>query len=417
MRRLGVFALDDKFGNMRIIRSMDPISNPFSPGAGTPPPELAGRGELRETVRIAIERTRQCRPAKSVLMVGLRGVGKTVLLDRMRADAEASGIFTLRVEAPENRSLPALLAPQLRLALLKLSKIEAAREAAQRALRGLAGFAKALKVKYNDIEVGLDFDPEPGLADNGDLEGDLVALIEAAGIAARNAGTALAIFVDELQYVPEGELAALITALHMAAQKSLPVIMVGAGLPQLRGRTGRAKSYAERLFDFPEVGPLPPDAARHAIEKPANDAGVAVTEGALEQIVAQTRGYPYFVQEWGKHSWDTASQSPINESDVLAATSAAVATLDESFFRVRFDRLTGGEKRYMRAMAELGPGPHRSGDIASSLGRDVSALAPTRAQLIAKGMIWSPNHGDTAFTVPLFDEFMHRIMPGTDWKT
>ncbi len=395
---------------------MDPVGNPFSPGAGTPPPELAGRDDLRETVRIAIERTRKCRPAKSVLMVGLRGVGKTVLLDRMRADAEANGIHTLRIEAPENRSLPALLAPQLRLALLKLSKIEAARDAAQRALRGLAGFAKALKVKFKDIEVGLDFDPEPGLADNGDLEVDLPALIEAAGIAARSAGTALAIFVDELQYVPEAELAALITALHMAAQQSLPVIMIGAGLPQLRGRTGRAKSYAERLFDFPEIGPLPPDAAKRAIEKPANDAGVEVTKEALNAIVGQTRGYPYFVQEWGKHSWDTANQSPIHEDDVLGATATAVATLDESFFRVRFDRLTGAEKRYMRAMAELGPGPHRSGDIASALGRDVSSLAPTRAQLIAKGMIWSPSHGDTAFTVPLFDEFMRRIMPGPDWR-
>ena len=395
---------------------MDPVGNPFSPGAGTPPPELAGRDDLRETVRIAIERTRKCRPAKSVLMVGLRGAGKTVLLDRMRADAEANGIHTLRIEAPENRSLPALLAPQLRLALLKLSRVEAARDAAQRALRGLAGFATALKVKFKDIEVGLDFDPEPGLADNGDLEVDLPALIEAAGITARSAGTALAIFVDELQYVPETELAALITALHMAAQRSLPVIMIGAGLPQLRGRTGRAKSYAERLFDFPEIGPLPPDAAKRAIEKPANDAGVEVTKGALSAIVEQTRGYPYFVQEWGKHSWDTASQSPINEDDVLGATAAAVATLDESFFRVRFDRLTGAEKRYMRAMAELGPGPHRSGDIASTLGRDVSSLAPTRAQLIAKGMIWSPSHGDTAFTVPLFDEFMRRIMPGPDWR-
>ncbi|BAP90021.1 AAA ATPase [Burkholderiales bacterium GJ-E10] len=395
---------------------MDPVGNPYSPGAGTPPPELAGRDDLRETVRIAIERTRKCRPAKSVLMVGLRGVGKTVLLDRMRADAEANGIYTLRIEAPENRSLPALLAPQLRLALLKLSRVEAARDAAQRALRGLAGFATALKVKFKDIEVGLDFDPEPGLADNGDLEVDLPALIEAAGIAARSAGTALAIFVDELQYVPEAELAALITALHMAAQQSLPVIMIGAGLPQLRGRTGRAKSYAERLFDFPEIGPLPPDAAKRAIEKPANDAGVDITKGALSAIVEQTRGYPYFVQEWGKHSWDTASQSPISEDDVLGATAAAVATLDESFFRVRFDRLTSAEKRYMRAMAELGPGPHRSGDIASTLGRDVSSLGPTRAQLIAKGMIWSPSHGDTAFTVPLFDEFMRRIMPGPDWR-
>ena len=350
-------------------------------------------------------------------MVGLRGVGKTVLLDRMREDAEASGIHTLRVEAPESRSLPAILAPQLRQALLRLSRNERSKELAQRALRGLAGFAKALKFKYDDIEVGFDFEPEPGLADNGDLEHDLQALLEAAGSAAQKAGTALAMFVDELQYVKEDELAALITALHRAAQRRLPLVLVGAGLPQLRGRMGRAKSYAERLFDFPEIGPLPPSAARTAITKPAKAEGVEVNDDALEQIVQQTRGYPYFLQEWGKHAWDTATKSPITLSDVDLASSSVIAALDESFFRVRFDRLTPLEKRYLRAMAELGPGPHRSGDIAEQLHRDVTALGPTRNQLIGKGMIWSPNHGDTAFTVPLFDEFMHRIMPDDDWRS
>lgn len=395
---------------------MDPIRNPFAPGAGTPPPELAGRDELRETLRITLERTRLGRPAKSILMVGLRGVGKTVLLDRIREDAEASGIHTLRVEAPESRSLPAILAPQLRLALLRLSRNEKAKELAQRALRGLAGFARSLKVKYADIEVGFDFEPEPGLADNGDLEQDLQALLEAAGAAAQKAETALAMFVDELQYVEEDQLAALITALHRAAQRRLPIVLVGAGLPQLRGRMGRAKSYAERLFDFPGIGPLPPSAARTAIAKPTESEGVEVNEDALDCIVEQTRCYPYFLQEWGKHSWDVASNSPITIQDVEMASVSAIAALDESFFRVRFDRLTPLEKRYLRAMAELGPGPHRSGDISEQLSRDVTTLGPTRNQLIAKGMIWSPSHGDTAYTVPLFDEFMHRIMPGDDWK-
>jgi len=394
---------------------MDPVTNPFAPGAGTPPPELAGRAELREAVRVAIERVRRGLPAKSLLMVGLRGVGKTVLLDRMRQDAEGTGIQTLRVEAPEGRSLPALLAPQLRQAMLRLSRNDQARDLAQRALRALAGFAKSLKVKYEDIEVGLDFDPEPGLADNGDLEQDLLALLESAAAAAQKAGTAIAIFVDELQYVEEEQLAALVTALHRTAQDQLPVVLVGAGLPQLRGRMGRAKSYAERLFDFPEVGPLPPAAARLAIAKPARNQGVDVTPEALDAIVHETRGYPYFVQEWGKHAWDVAATSPITLEDVERASTTAVASLDESFFRVRFDRLTPAEKRYLRAMADLGPGPHRSGDIASRLGREVTSLGPTRNQLIAKGMIWSPHHGDTAFTVPLFDEFMRRIMPGSDW--
>lgn len=395
---------------------MDPVRNPFAPGAGTPPPELAGRDDLRETVRIALERVRLGLPTKSILMVGLRGVGKTVLLDRMRDDAEAAGIHAVRVEAPEARSLPALLAPQLRQALLRLSRNEQAKALAQRGLRALAGFAKSLKIKYQDIEVGLDFDPEPGLADNGDLEHDLQALVEAVGEAAQKAGTALVLFVDELQYVEEDQLAALITALHRAAQRRLPIVLVGAGLPQLRGQMGRAKSYAERLFDFPEIGPLREPDARVAIAKPARDQGIDIDEDALTNIVHRTHGYPYFLQEWGKHTWDTASASPITSNDVERASQAAVAALDESFFRVRFDRLTPLEKRYLRAMAELGPGPHRSGDIADQLGRKVTSLGPTRNQLIAKGMIWSPNHGDTAFTVPLFDEFMHRIMPGDDWK-
>ena len=395
---------------------MDPVRNPYSPGAGAPPRELAGRDKIRDQVRIAIARLQLGNPAKSVLMVGLRGVGKTVLLEQMRTDAESSDAFTVRVEAPEGRSLPAILAPQLRQALLRVSRIDAAKDVAQRGLRALAGFAKALKVKYEDIEVGLDFDPEPGLADNGDLEGDLTSLLEQVGLAARNAKKTIVMFLDELQYVEEGQLAALISALHRCAQGQLPVTVVGAGLPQLRGLSGEAKSYAERLFDFPMIGPLNKLEAKQAIVKPANTEGVDFTPDAVEEIVSRTRGYPYFLQEWGKHSWDVAVQSPITLSDVIAASAQAVAALDESFFRVRFDRLTPTEKTYLRAMAELGPGPHRSGDIAESLGRAVTSLGPIRSSLISKGMVWSPTHGDTAFTVPLFDEFMKRIMPGGGWN-
>jgi hypothetical protein len=395
---------------------MDPVRNPYAPGAGTPPPELAGRDELLRAVAIATQRIRAGRPAKSVLMVGLRGAGKTVLLDRMREQAEAAGMHTLRVEAPEGRSLPAMLAPQLRQALLRLSRTKQARELGHRALRALAGFAKALKLKYADIEVGIDFAPEAGLADNGDLEHDLQALLEAAGSAARAAGTALILCVDELQYVPEEQLAALITALHRCAQQQVPVMLVGAGLPQLPGQMGRAKSYAERLFDFPFVGPLDPAAARDALEIPARALGVAITPGAIAHMVTATEGYPYFLQEWGKHAWDVADASPIDLRDVKVASIEATAALDESFFRVRFDRLTPAERQYLRAMAELGAGPHRSGDIAAVLGRKVTALAPIRNHLIAKGMIWSPSHGDTAFTVPMFDAFMRRSLPGDDWR-
>jgi hypothetical protein len=308
-----------------------------------------------------------------------------------------------------------MLAPQLRQSLLRLSRSEKARDLAQRALRGLAGFVGALRIQFADIEVGLDLDPEPGLADNGDLEHDLQALFESSGAAAQAASTALVMFIDEMQYVEEDQVAALITALHRTAQRSFPVMLVGAGLPQLRGRMGKAKSYAERLFDFPEIGALGEEAARRAIAKPIHNEGADITDEALELIVAETRGYPYFLQEWGKHSWDTAPESPIDAASVRVASTAALAALDDSFFRVRFDRMTPGEKKYLRAMAELGPGPHRSGEIADVLGREVTSLGPTRSAIIGKGMVWSPHHGDTAFTVPLFDEFMRRIMPGTDW--
>ncbi|MET3140092.1 hypothetical protein AAKU61_004476 [Undibacterium sp. GrIS 1.2] len=394
---------------------MNPILNPYSPGAGSPPPELAGRDAVRQKMSLCIERLRRGKPAKSLMLVGLRGVGKTVLLDQMMKDAEASGVVTIRIEAPEGRSLPALLAPQLRLGLLRLSRTEKAKEVSIRGLRALAGFVGKMKIKFNDIEVGLDYEPEAGLADNGDLEGDLTMLFEQVGMAAKAADTLVAIYIDELQYVPEKQMAALISALHRCAQLQLPLAVIGAGLPQLRGRMGDAKSYAERLFDFPEIGPLSAEDATNAIVKPAREEDVEVDDDAVALIVSYTKGYPYFLQEWGKHAWDIALESPISRTDVEAASTEAVATLDESFFRVRFDRLTPSEKRYLRAMAELGPGPHRSGDIASYMKRESASLGPVRSSLIVKGMVWSPNHGDTAFTVPLFDEFMKRIMPGKEW--
>lgn len=390
---------------------MNPIQNPYTPGAGTPPSELAGRDDLRERVRVCIERLRIGNTAKSVLMVGLRGVGKTVLLDQMRSDAEASGIHTIRLEAPENRSLPALLAPALRVALLRLSQIEAAKALAQKSLRALAGFAKALKFKFLDIEVGIDLEPEKGLADNGDLEGDLTALFVVVGQAAKAAKTVLVIFIDELQYVKQTEFAALISALHRCAQLKLPLTVVGAGLPQLLSLAGEAKSYAERLFDYPIIDKLDRFAAEDAIRKPALHLNVDYDDDAVAGIIATTQGYPYFLQEWGKHAWDLAQASPITALDVERASKITVAALDESFFRVRLDRTTPSEKRYLRAMAELGAGPHRSGDIAQHLNKKANSFGPVRSSLISKGIVWSPIHGDTAFTVPLFHEYLLRTVP------
>lgn len=390
---------------------MDPRTNPYAPGAGTPPPELAGRDDILERAAIALDRIRAHRAARSVILHGLRGVGKTVLLNRIRLDAEARGIATVRIEAPEERSLPALLAPALRSALLRLRRLEATKAGLHKAMRALAGFASALKVKYQDIEFGLDFEKEEGLADSGDLDTDLADLMTSIGEAAAERGTAVVLFIDELQYVPEEQLASLIMALHGANQAQLPITMVAAGLPQLIGQTGRAKSYAERLFEFIKIDRLDETAAIAAIRVPAEKEDVTYDDAAVTEILNQTLGYPYFLQEWGKHSWNVALTSPIGLSDAEQATQEALAELDESFFRVRFDRLTPAEKRYMRAMAELGAGPHRSGDIAEMIGRKVTNVAPIRNALIAKGMIFSPAHGDTAFTVPLFDGFMKRIMP------
>jgi hypothetical protein len=396
---------------------MDPVINPYAPGAGTPPPELAGRDALRENIRIAVKRMRIGNAAKSLILVGLRGVGKTVLLDQMRKDVEALGALTLRIEAPEDRSLPALLAPQLRTTLLGLSKVDAARDLARKSLRALAGFAKALKLKYGDIEVGVDLEAEAGLADNGDLETDLSVLLQQVGLAAKSANTILVMFIDELQYVQEDELSALISAMHRCAQEKLPLTLVAAGLPQLVGRAGKAKSYAERLFDYPEIGPLSNSEASIALTRPAADLDVRFEDTAVDEIFRCTFGYPYFLQEWGKHVWDLAPSSPITKADVERASDVALAALDENFFRVRFDRCTPAERRYLRAMAELGPGPHRSGDIAQTLSQKVITLAPLRNRLIRKGMIWAPSHGDTAFTVPLFHDYLARVMPGDAWKS
>ncbi|MCX6976158.1 MAG: ATP-binding protein [Verrucomicrobia bacterium] len=390
---------------------MNPRTNPYAPGAGTVPPELAGRSEVIEKAAIALDRCRNGLAARGLLLVGLRGVGKTVLLTRISQETEARNFVVVSIETPENRSLPALLIPALRTALLKLNRMSAVGDLGKRALRVLGGFVGAMKVKYQDIEFGLDLGSEPGVADSGDLEHDLVALFTEVGRAAKEKKTAFGLLIDEIQYIKEAEFAALIMALHKCTQNQLPVMLIGAGLPQLVGQAGRAKSYAERLFEYPQIGPLSKEATREALLAPAAKLGVEYEEAAIEEIYQQTQGYPYFLQEWGKYSWQCAEHSPILRSDVLSATELAIAELDTSFFRVRFDRLTPSEKRYLRAMAEIGATSQRSGDISSLLKREVQSVAPVRASLIAKGMIYSPSHGENSFTVPLFDGYLKRVMP------
>lgn len=390
---------------------MDPRLNPYAPGAGTQPPQLTGREEILEKVSIAIDRCRTGLSARGVLMVGLRGVGKTVLLTRMSQEAEAKGLAVVSVEAPEKRSLPALLIPALRSALLKVDRVAATGALFHKALHALSGFMGAMKIKYADVELAIDMEKQHGIADSGDLEHDLMELLTTIGEALKERKTALILFIDEIQYLEEDHFAALIMALHKCSQKQLPVLLIGAGLPQLVGQAGRAKSYAERLFEYPEIGPLTELAAKQALEAPAERLQVKYTPQALTAILHQTQSYPYFLQEWGKHCWDAALKSPISLDDVKFATQIAISELDASFFRVRFDRLTPAEKKYLRGMAELDPQSCRSGDIANILQREVQSVAPIRASLMGKGMIYSPSHGDNAFTVPLFSDYLKRVIP------
>lgn len=392
---------------------MDPRRNPFAPGAGSRPPELAGRESAIEGVAIALDRIRNGRHAQSAILIGLRGVGKTVLLNEMRRAAEGEGIVTVPIEAPEGQSLPAMLVPALRTALLKLDRGQAAMTLAKRGLGALARFVKAFKLSYGELAASIDLG-EIGIADNGDLESDLIDLIDLVGAAAGERGTSLVLFIDELQYVPERELAALITALHRARQNDRPITMVAAGLPQLAGQMGKAKSYAERLFLFTSIGPLDTTAATAAIVHPIEAEGCSIEPEAIARILEITRGYPYFLQEWGKQCWDTAERCPITAEDVVIANPTAISALDDSFFRVRFDRMTPSEKLYLRAMADLGEGPYNSTAIAEHLGRKPSSFGPVRASLVAKGMIYTPGYGQSAFTVPLFDAFMRRIMPPSE---
>jgi hypothetical protein len=367
-----------------------------------------------EKAEVALTRIQRRRPSKSLIVVGLRGVGKTVLLVRFQRQAEILGFQSSLIEAHEGKSLPELVVPALRKVLFSLSLTAAAGDKGRRALRALRSFMGTVKISWNDMELGIE--PVPGTADSGDLENDLCDLFLAVGEAAAEKDTAVALCIDEMQYLSEKEFSALIMAVHKVSQLNLPLVIVGAGLPQILGLAGESKSYSERLFDYPRVGALNDLDAAQALVQPARQMGVAYDDDAVAKIIAVTKGYPYFLQQWGYEVWNLAKSSPIRLSDVEQATTQAIAALDESFFRVRFDRCTPSEKRYMRALADLGEGAKRSGDVADRLGVKVTSIGPTRSKLIAKGMIYSPQHGETAFTVPLFDDYMRRTMPGDDWK-
>lgn len=390
---------------------MDKIKNPFSPGAGSPPPELAGRDSVLEQARVLLGRALAKRPEKSLVLTGLRGVGKTVLLNEIDRLAQSLEYRTILVEAHEGKPLAVLLAPHLRGLLLELDRIKGVGSKVKRGLAVLKSFVGAVKIKIGDIDIGFDIEPETGSADSGDLEVDLPSLFTAVAEAADERGVAVAILIDEIQYFSGSELSALIMAMHKMQQKQLPLVLIAAGLPILPGLAGDSKSYAERLFSFPEIGPLSEADAIKALNDPVVEAGEVIVQNALHEIFRLTKGYPYFLQEWGYQAWNHATASPITLQVVQETSSLVSKRLDENFFRVRFDRLTPSEKKYLRAMAEIGAGPYRTADIAEKLGMTTNKLGPVRAKLIKKGMVYSPSHGDMAFTVPLFDEFMRRAIP------
>lgn len=385
---------------------MDPYRNPFAPRAGSRPPELAGRDAILEAARISCGRAIKGRSARSIMLLGLRGTGKTVLLNEIGKIAQEEGLLVSKVESPERESLARLLYPEMRKVMRSLSGVEAAKQIASRGLQGLRGFASIFKIDIAGVEVGVE--PEPGLADSGDLQYDLPDLFEVIGRAAQAAGKGWILLIDEVQYLSEADLSALIVAIHHMSQEGLPVLLVGAGLPQVARLAGEAKSYAERLFLYPAVGALDQPSASQAVKKPIMDEEASIDPAALDIIIDRTRGYPFFLQEWGSTAWNNAEGPEITIDDVSQSYTETLALLDSGFFRVRIDRLTKSEVHFVRTMSELGDGPYAMADIAKAMGRTQSSLGPTRANIISKGMIYSTDHGYLNFTVPLFAEYMRR---------
>ncbi len=394
---------------------MDKIENPFSPGAGFPPPELVGREDILEQARILFARVKLGRSEKSMLLTGLRGVGKTVLLNRMEVLSKKKGYRSIFIEASEEEPLASLLVPHLRKLLFDLDRMVGADNKARRALAVLKSFIGAVKVSVGDINIGLDIDPETGTADSGNMETDLPELFTVIAEAAHARQTAVAILIDEVQYLKNPEFGALIMAMHKMQQRQLPLVLVGAGLPVLPGLAGNIKSYAERLFDFPNMGALSEENANTALRKPVEDRGVSFEPEVLKEIFKKACGYPYFIQEWGYQVWNHAQKSLITLEVAYSASLTVICRLDKNFFRVRFNRLTPKEKEFLRAMAEIEGENKRTNSVVSALGLERSSdISPTRSNLINKGMIYSPSHGNLAFTVPLFGDFMRRVMPDLD---
>ncbi|MBP5545621.1 MAG: ATP-binding protein [Kiritimatiellae bacterium] len=386
---------------------MDKIANPFSPNAGSRPPELAGRDSAFEDIRVFLGRLPLRRSVQSILYTGLRGVGKTVLLNEILHMAEARGdVLPIYLEASENRPLGEMLASPLRMALLKINRAKGTGEKVRRSLAALRNFLGTIKVKFGDI--GIELEPATGVADSGDLQFDLIELLSAVAEAAAEKSMGVVLLMDEVQYVSAGEFGALVMAMHRMQQRALPLAMIGAGLPILPGLAGEAKSYAERLFTYPVVGALSREASVLAIRRPFEDAGIHITDEAAEIVFRRSGGYPYFIQEWGYQLWNFIEREPITGNDVKMVDGIVTEQLDGNFFRVRMERLTPSEKSFLQTMASFDGPDIRMSDIATRLGISQKALGPRRSALIKRGMVYSPSHGLVAFTVPLFNEFLRR---------
>jgi hypothetical protein len=388
---------------------LDRARNPYTPNAGAPPRYLAGRRTEVEDFRILLKRLGGGYTEQSLVVTGLRGVGKTVLLGEYQKIATEEGWVAVDAEVTKSTPFAPQIANLARRALLQISPTARWSERAKAAGAVVKSFSLTVRPD-GSLTAGLNVDAEAGRADTGNLFDDLPDVFEAIGSAALDRGCGVVFLFDEIQFRTKTELEALIGAVHRTVQRQLPVTFAGAGLPQLPGLAGEAKSYAERLFKFPMIGELPAEEATAALVEPARAEGVEFDPGAIDGIVEYTEGYPYFLQEFGRAVWDVAEGPTISAADAESARALVEAELDESFFRARIQRTTAEERRYMRAMAELGPDAHKASDVAEVLGKNSDQVAPLRARLINKGLLYTPRYGYAKFTVPQFDRFMRRHM-------
>ena len=391
---------------------MRALTNPYTPNAGAEPQVVVGRDDHLQSFDLLLARLSRGRTEQSMIITGLRGVGKTVLLGQFRTAALRREWVVVEVEVSKHDEgeFRRLMYGRLRTALLELSPRARWSDRFRHAAAVLSSFTLTVDAT-GGLSAGMNVDPAEGFADHADLAMDLTDVFVALGEAARDRGRGLVLLFDEIQFLARVQLEALIEALHKTVQRKLPITLVGAGLPQIAELAGDAKSYSERLFRFPRIGNLGHDDAAQALSRPAQEEGATYSAAALDEAFAVTGGYPYFIQELGSAVWTIADGDEVTRADVLSAVPAYEAKLDDSFFRVRLDRASELQRAYLRAMAELGPAPQKASDVAEVMGRTSTNLGPTRAELINMGLLYTPQHAYAAFTVPQFDRFLLRAIP------